>query len=94
MSTVKTVSFEEFKNVLNQRFGRVLYNEIGKNGWTSLDSVLAGNPTSKPGPHWCEASAIPRTQRLLARYDFNTLTATFFDVWNRAEGGWVPFEKA
>jgi hypothetical protein len=70
--------FEEFKATLIMKHGRVVFNEVGKYGWTSIEDILDRRPNGNSGPHWCDASPVPRTQRLLGKYDFNMEIATFF----------------
>lgn len=83
MATKKNITFEEFKSTLDQRFGRVRYDEHGQNGWTSVDDILEKKPGGRPGPHWCDAAPIPSTGTLVGTYDFNTGEATFFPVWDK-----------
>jgi glucose/arabinose dehydrogenase len=78
MPTKQPMTFEEFKSTLTARFGRVAFDERGKHGWTSVEDILDRKPGGTPGPHWCDAAPIPRTQRLLGTYDFNSAVATFF----------------
>lgn len=70
---------DEFRATLTQKTGgKVRFVEVGKNGWTTVEDALGGRPGGRPGPHWIDAAPIPRTQRLLARYDCLTGEATFF----------------
>ncbi len=86
---VKQMTFEEFKASLTRRFGRVLFDEHGKHGWTGVDDILDRKPGGNPGPHWCDAAPCPRGDRLLGKYDFNAGTATFFPVWDRETRSYV-----
>jgi hypothetical protein len=74
------MSFEEFKDILINRFGKgaVLFTETGKYGWTSLEQMPDKLVHGNPGPHYCEASSIPRGYYLLGIYNFKTETAEFF----------------
>jgi len=80
MPTKKTMTFEELKTELIAKFGEknLRFNEQGKNGWTSVDDILAKKHGGKPGPRWCDIGHNPRTQWLIANYDFNTQIATFY----------------
>jgi hypothetical protein len=80
----KAMTFEEFKASLNSRFeGKVIFNEVGKHGWTSVEDILDKKPGGNPGPHWCDAAPIPRNGRLLGNYNFNTGIAEFYPLWAR-----------
>lgn len=74
------MTFEAFKQALVLLRGteNVRFQETGKHGWTSVEDILDGKPSGRPGPHWCDASPIPRTQKLLGTYDFISGRATFF----------------
>lgn len=79
-------SFEEFKALLVAKHGEkgVRFREVGQHGWSSIESADSGPGIKmvhgQPGPHWCGASPIPPTQKLLGSYDFITGTANFFFV--------------
>jgi hypothetical protein len=90
MSVKKTMTFDEFKSTLIARFGEreVFFREVGKHGWTSVNDVLNKDPGGRVGPHWCDAEP-HEGQRLLGHYDFNTQTATFFEVWDREKQAFV-----
>jgi hypothetical protein len=80
--TTEKMSFEEFKaRCIELNDGkRVLFDEVGKHGWTKLD-VDQNGPTLVPGqsgPHWCDAAPFPREQWLIGHYDFETGEAKFF----------------
>ncbi len=74
------MKFEEFKAALTAKFGedKVRFAETGKHGWTSLDQMPDRLTHGNPGPHWCDASPVPRTQRLLGKYDFVRGVGEFF----------------
>ena len=74
------MTFDEFKQKLLDKFGagKVRFREVGANGWTSVDDVLAGRKGGNDGPHWCDACPIPATGRMLGTYDFNSEMAEFF----------------
>lgn len=76
----RLMTFDQFKADLERKHGagQVRFEEFGRHGWTSVESILDGKPVSQPGPHWCDASPRPRTGRLLASYDFVSGTAKFF----------------
>ncbi len=78
MTSKQMMSFEEFKATLIAKHGKVIFDEVGKNGWTSIEDILDKKPGGTPGSHWCDASSVPRGQYLLGKYDFNTEIATFF----------------
>ncbi len=76
---VKQMTADEFKAILiEQTGGKVRFDEVGKHGWTSVEDILDKAPGRRPGPHWIDAAPVPRTQRLLGKYDCVTGTATFF----------------
>ena len=81
MSTTLTMTFEEFKaNCIFQVGERhVRFSEHGKHGWSSVDDILDGDFTGKPGSHWCDARRVnPSSQWLIGTYDFNSGVASFF----------------
>jgi hypothetical protein len=93
MSVEQSMSFEQFKDVLTNKYGRVNFRECGKHGWTSVEDILDRKPGGNPGPHWCDAAnPKPNSTHLFGRYNFNTSIATFFcskcdDSWTRAKNG-------
>jgi hypothetical protein len=76
--TNQPMTFDQFKSRLTAKFGRVMFDEHGQNGWSSVADILERKPGGTPGPHWCDAAALPRTGRLLGTYNFNVGTGTFY----------------
>lgn len=74
------MTFEEFKARCEKDGNRVIYDEHGKHGWTSVEDILDRKPGGRPGPHWCDASHSPRSRYLIGTYSFNTQEAKFFYV--------------
>jgi hypothetical protein len=80
-SRTATISFEQFKSELIAKHGEksVRFDEHGKHGWTSLEMIPEKLVHGTPGPHWCDASTVPRSTYLLGSYNFVTNTAQFFE---------------
>jgi hypothetical protein len=79
---IKNISFEDWKEritTLLRGSERAGFREVGKHGWSSIESV---DPLTmshgNTGPHWCDAYPIPSTRYLLGTYCFNTQTGKFF----------------
>lgn len=80
------MTFEEFKSQLTERYGkRIIFREVGANGWTSIAVDQNGLKLipANPGPHWCDVSFVPPSggynDKLVGKYDFNKNIATFFE---------------
>jgi hypothetical protein len=77
------MNIEDFKSKLITKFGKdnVRFDEFGKYGWTSIepdDKIGIRLQPGNSGPHWIDASPVPRTQYLLATLNVNTGEARFF----------------
>jgi hypothetical protein len=73
------MTFEQFKTECESRCStHVGYDEVGKHGWTTLDEFPERIKTGQLGPHWADAHPVPRTGRLIGKYDFVTATAVFY----------------
>lgn len=77
------ITFEQFKATLIDKFGEknIHFREQGQHGWSRIEISNSEQLTmshGNPGPHWCDASPIPATQKLLGTYNFNSKTGKFF----------------
>ena len=78
---IETMTFEEWKTRILLR-GPTTFTETGKHGWTTIDDILDKKPGGRPGPHWCDASPLPRSQRMYGTYYFNhDVDNAYFYEW-------------